>query len=99
MAKETKKAAPPAPDYAALNKKLAELEAKGFPERPTTRLEHVAAKIRFLSIVVPNEAMCDEALLGFGCLLGDLADEIADVADDLSEEAKKREAHRSTAGS
>ena len=41
------------------------------------RLEQIAAKVVFLKCVLPEDALGDQALYGFGLILGDIADEIS----------------------
>jgi hypothetical protein len=41
------------------------------------RLEQIAAKVIFLKCVLPEDALCGQALFGFGLILGDIADEIS----------------------
>ena len=41
------------------------------------RLEKIAAKVRFLQCVLPEDALGDQALFGFGLILGEIADEIS----------------------
>ena len=40
------------------------------------RLERIAAKVRFLQCVLPEDALGDQAQFGFGLILGEIADEI-----------------------
>ncbi len=41
------------------------------------RLERIAAKVRFLQCVLPEDALGDQAHFGFGLILGEIADEIS----------------------
>jgi len=41
------------------------------------RLEQIAAKVIFLKCVLPEDALGDQALFGFGLILADIADEIS----------------------
>ena len=41
------------------------------------RLEQIAAKVIFLKCVLPEDALGDQALFGFGLILGDIADAIS----------------------
>jgi hypothetical protein len=41
------------------------------------RLERIAAKVRFLQCVLPEDALGDQAQFGFGLILGEIADEIS----------------------
>jgi hypothetical protein len=41
------------------------------------RLERIAAKVRFLQCVLPEDSLGDQAQFGFGLILGDIADEIS----------------------
>ncbi|MGA9826700.1 MAG: hypothetical protein WBQ53_17980 [Methylocystis sp.] len=43
------------------------------------RLEQIAARVRFLQCVLPEDALGDQAHFGFGLILGDIADEISAV--------------------
>ena len=44
---------------------------------PQDRLERIAAKVIFLKCILPEDALGDQALFGFGLILGDIADEIS----------------------
>lgn len=75
-------------DYAALDRMV---EAHGeFPFPQRDQLERIATKLRFLGIVAPTEALCDEAQGGLGYILDDIADEIEGVREDLQEECAAR---------
>jgi hypothetical protein len=41
------------------------------------RLEKIAARVRFLQCVLPEDALGDQAHFGFGLILGDIADAIS----------------------
>jgi hypothetical protein len=41
------------------------------------RLDQIAARVLFLKCVLPEDALCDQALFGFGLILGDIADAIS----------------------
>ncbi len=41
------------------------------------RLERIAAKVRFLQCVLPEDALGDQAQFGFGLILGEIAEEIS----------------------
>jgi hypothetical protein len=40
-------------------------------------LERIAARVRFLQCVLPEDALGDQAHFGFGLILGDIADAIS----------------------
>jgi hypothetical protein len=75
-------------DYAALDRAVEEIGKFPFPQRD--QLERIATKLRFLGIVAPTEALCDEAQGGLGYILDDIADEIEGVREDLQEECAAR---------
>ena len=41
------------------------------------RLEKIAARVRFLQCVLPEDALGDQAHFGFGLILGDIAEAIS----------------------
>jgi hypothetical protein len=53
--------------------------APAFPQGLQDRLEQIAAKVIFLKCVLPEDALGDQALFGFGLILGEIADEISAV--------------------
>jgi hypothetical protein len=53
--------------------------APTFPKGFQDRLEQIAAKVIFLKCVLPEDALSDQALFGFGLILGEIADEISAV--------------------
>ena len=75
-------------DYAALDRMVETHREFPFPQRD--QLERIATKLRFLGIVAPTEALCDEAQGGLGYILDDIADEIEAIREDLQEECAAR---------
>jgi hypothetical protein len=51
------------------------------------RLEQIAAKVIFLKCVLPEDALGDQALFGFGLILGDIADAISAAGKSPESEA------------
>jgi hypothetical protein len=51
--------------------------AAAFPPGLQDRLEQIAAKVVFLKCVLPEDALGDQALFGFGLILADIADDIS----------------------
>jgi hypothetical protein len=73
---------------AVLDRAFEEMDKFPFPQRG--QLERIATKLRFLGIVAPTEALCDEAQGGLGYMLDDIAAEITDILEDVQEECAAR---------